>query len=1071
MADHGIRTPNLPNAALVEVLGHYDAGGGQRALGRSSLAALVDALRGIIGTDPTGITALREDLTTLSNLVGDQPADIAKAIADGDAAVLAGLTSALDDVNDNLSSLNNLSNKEIVDRIKGDADIVEQFTDITNALAGTLNGLVENVGRLNDLSNQEIVARTKGDDDERKAREAAIKALTKTVTDQVTMLDVALKALQTRVGQTAAASDLAALRRVVDTLSSNAAVTALARTVAGKVDAADIAPIADAASAAVRAALSADASAPPSAERPGDGARAFTFASTLTRLGGEPGALPPLPASLIASSAAGGVVRLIGAGILAAREAEPIERGRIREIRATLRRRADASDPNNDTVRVGLLWLDQTKTPLPGNPYTVVADLSTLTAATGRRTVEAYASGSAGEGVTIVAPAGAVYYRRFVHNFGADGVTDVETLSGSDATGTAIPPAVTTDALNRLAQQESINAGPRIDRLESAVQNPNSLTFATQSDAQAATVPANVTTILLRGHVDAGDGAGGLYSRVPGPARPEDFATRDGAIWRHTEDAGAVAYRVDPADPTAVQRRVSEDLRDRPTHINLFTPITRANDDDTPYYLAQARHKSRLGGGVIDLPRQIVLRTPGSIPLFRNVTVRCGIGVPGMAGNNYTLGGYGSLNGIALDAASKLVPMAGSSTERALIYRRGMTFPEISEADFAGTCFEASNSVGPGAEDDISIDRVMALGFAKILYSDGNARLTIDRLLMDGKSGLDIRNSFDIARVTRCQAFPYVSLPAAANGMAGADLTRSGIGYNFEQTNDGTMQSHCLALGYVKNYRYANLNSLTSLNNWSDGTREKPGTFGFSTEGACTDVHHIGNQSAGQQIGFYQDTVGGVITHYDGCQAWLNTGAYDPARPSSAFDGHNFLIQAGDFNIQGGVSRDNGFGITVVSPAATGTIEMAFRNILNTPINNFGRSPYVVVGDCDYGNFGYDYSSGSAVIQGKTPVLGAASILLASGGVLRLPATGRRFVVFGSETISLIAGMYPGREVTLTFTGAPKVAMGKGVDAVWVEGEYDPRVPFRQMSEGSILRLEGGEIYHAGLTLAPIVTL
>ena len=880
----------------------------------------------------------------------------------------------------------------------------------------------------------------------------------------------AVDELSALAAKLASQSSVNAVNRRVDFKAEQAELDLISSQMVSKADVADLAPIEDTSTAALAAALAAQAAAPPSPVRPGDGTHAFTFATSLAALGGEADALPPLGRDLIAFAAAGGVVRIKGLGIVAAREANPIEPGRITEVRAAFRRRANPSDPRNDTVRTGLLWLDQVKTPLAGPAFSVVSDLDTLLISSGRQEVRAYVAASAGDGVTIIAPPGAAYFRRFVYNYGLDGTTDIEALASTDVTGLIIPPAVTTDFQNRLAAQESHNAGPRLDALEAVALAPNSLAFATRSDAQAAIIPASVTTLLLRGEVDAGDGGGGLYGRAAGPAEPGDFASADGARWRHSEDAGAVAYRVDPADPTAVQRRVSEDLRDRPTHINLFTPIIRTSDDDTPYFLAQADHKRRMGGGIIDLPRKVVLRQPGSIAIPANVSIRSGIGSPGMTGNNYSLGGYGRLNGIALDAASKLVPFAGSSVERALIYRRGMAFPEKDESAFAGVAIEVPARGLTEHQDDVTLDRVMILGFAKCVYSDGNARLTMNRVLMDGKSGLDLRNSFDIARIMGCHAFPFVSLPAAANGYPGARLTRSGIGFNFQATNDGTMSAFNLALGYQKNFRTANLNSMTHTNCWSDGTREYPGSYGFSTEGTCTDVHYVGCQSAGQQIGFYQDTLGGVITHYDGCQAWLNSGSHDPYNPVSAFDGHNWLIDSGDFNIQGGVSRDAGFGITIVSPAATGTIEMAFRNILNNPINNFGQSPFVVIGNCDYGNFGYDYSSGQALVLGSRPVLGAAVAAIPSASVLKLPATGSTFLVFGDTTINLVAGMYPGRVVTLVFSGGASVAMQKTTDGVWVDGAYLPELPLRRMGQGSVLHLIGGTSFHYGTTNAPVAT-
>ncbi|SEP21281.1 hypothetical protein SAMN04487843_108199 [Methylobacterium sp. ap11] len=65
----GIRSSNLPLGVLVEVLGHAEAGNGQRNLVRAPLDALADAVRGIVVNDPSGVANLRVALEALSNVV------------------------------------------------------------------------------------------------------------------------------------------------------------------------------------------------------------------------------------------------------------------------------------------------------------------------------------------------------------------------------------------------------------------------------------------------------------------------------------------------------------------------------------------------------------------------------------------------------------------------------------------------------------------------------------------------------------------------------------------------------------------------------------------------------------------------------------------------------------------------------------------------------------------------------------------------------------------------------------------------------------------------------------------
>lgn len=273
--------------------------------------------------------------------------------------------------------------------------------------------------------------------------------------------------------------------------------------------------------------------APPSTDRPGDGIRAFTLVSSLSALAGGADRLPSVPASAVSFAATGGLVRQPGGTILASREADPVDPGRIRAVRASVFRLSNASDPNGATVRIGLLWLDQAKNVMSVEPG-VISDLVSLTNSSGRQTRSGYVSGSPGTHVTVVAPPGAAYFRRFVQNFGFDGLVGVDTLTSFDITESLIPPPVTGDALARITTLESYNAGQRLTLLEQALQSPNSETFETRSDAASSSIPATVTTVMTRGRDIYGDGRDGLYARVAGglPAGADGFTSHDGAVWQ-----------------------------------------------------------------------------------------------------------------------------------------------------------------------------------------------------------------------------------------------------------------------------------------------------------------------------------------------------------------------------------------------------------------------------------------------------------------------------------------------------------------------------------------------------------
>lgn len=276
--------------------------------------------------------------------------------------------------------------------------------------------------------------------------------------------------------------------------------------------------------------------------RPGDAPAAFMLVSDLSQLGGTGDPRPETSGILkTAFGDAGSVVRLRGAGIVASRTAWPVEPGRTYAARYAYQRRANPSDPSNDSVRCLLVWLDQAKIVLSGTPFTVVQDDQTLVTGSGRQQVEKGFARSAGANL-LVAPAGACYVRVVGQCFGVDGVTDIEVLDRVDVTEATPPAPGPVNNESRLGALESLNLGPRVNQLEAQAGTPNSITFPSKSDAQAGTIPVTVTTVLLLGRVEAGDGYEGRFRRISGaaPAGSDTFVNA-GQTWIRVAPAGEVA--------------------------------------------------------------------------------------------------------------------------------------------------------------------------------------------------------------------------------------------------------------------------------------------------------------------------------------------------------------------------------------------------------------------------------------------------------------------------------------------------------------------------------------------------
>jgi hypothetical protein len=269
--------------------------------------------------------------------------------------------------------------------------------------------------------------------------------------------------------------------------------------------------------------------------RPGDSPTRFTLVDTLSEASGNGKDFDPIPDVNIAFSEDGYAARVVGAGIIAAREAQPLEKGRLYLLRWVVRRRANASDPSNDSVQNIIIWLDQARNILPGaSATTVVRSYDELITASGRQEFQTTISRSSSQGANIVAPPGARYARIADRTFGLDGVTDAEVLQVIDVSNAAILDTISADALSRLDAVEEIDAAARLEALEAVTNTPNSATYPTISDATAATIPASVTTLDTRGRTVAGDTGGGTYQRIAGqlPSGALGFISADGGVWQ-----------------------------------------------------------------------------------------------------------------------------------------------------------------------------------------------------------------------------------------------------------------------------------------------------------------------------------------------------------------------------------------------------------------------------------------------------------------------------------------------------------------------------------------------------------
>ena len=276
----------------------------------------------------------------------------------------------------------------------------------------------------------------------------------------------------------------------------------------------------------------------PSPHRPGETPVRFALISNAGDLVASP--LPLISPTALAKSENGAVVRLRGSAFITARRPVALEINRLYRARFVVQRRANPSDPSNDAVACGLVYVDQSGRIL--GDVVALKTFPALITANGRQEVEALISRTAVLGAAFTPPPAARAAFPVVASYGLDGITDVEVLALEDVTSAFVlaPPVAAFEA--RLAKLEADNIAARLQALESEAGTPSKVTFASKGDAAAASIPESVQVVELLGRGTVGDGGSGLYARPAGAPPPgADTFTSGGAVFQRVVAAADVA--------------------------------------------------------------------------------------------------------------------------------------------------------------------------------------------------------------------------------------------------------------------------------------------------------------------------------------------------------------------------------------------------------------------------------------------------------------------------------------------------------------------------------------------------
>jgi hypothetical protein len=259
--------------------------------------------------------------------------------------------------------------------------------------------------------------------------------------------------------------------------------------------------------------------------RPGEAVSYFTPSLD----DGDPSALASVDATKVRYDDSGIVIRQTGDGIVASRALYPLEPGRKYLVEYAVQRRVNSPDPDNDAIRCGLAWYDQTRSTLS---QVVVQDLLGITVGSGRVTVSAVVSRAAASDVAVVSPANARYCRPFVQTYGTLVQSDIEVIRWTDITNASAYSPDLTALTGQVTALESVDAGDRLTALEGQVTSPNAMRLATKGDLVAANIPVSADTVELLGYADPDDGGRLSMARSSSePTHALKTQSSDGAWW------------------------------------------------------------------------------------------------------------------------------------------------------------------------------------------------------------------------------------------------------------------------------------------------------------------------------------------------------------------------------------------------------------------------------------------------------------------------------------------------------------------------------------------------------------
>ncbi|WP_186197983.1 hypothetical protein [Burkholderia gladioli] len=550
-------------------------------------------------------------------------------------------------------------------------------------------------------------------------------------------------------------------------------------------------------------------------------------------------------------------------------------------------------------------------------------------------------------------------YRQIVTDQSGNLVYDVLTYCGLDSAAISIGDNTLSDQLK--------------SRLECVADSISALRAVSKT---------TYTRVFVTGYYGPHDGGGGSYQLDPTDTTSVDnggtiIKAADGGIWKMS-----VTYSIT---------------------VRQFGAVGDKTTNDSPFFQAAVNWMNSIGGG------KVVIDPDGQFYLASGVVVPAGVSLAGVVDVVGTIGDntsapYGDMGGAMILAAGTTIDLnSGSGLSSALIYPKGMTFPQTDASTWASTAVRIMG-------DDVSVSRNMILGFLLAISGGGIQRPYIGYCKIDCVNGVDLEQVLDVANIEKVHCWPFATVANPDKPSNWSD--RNGTAFNLHGTVDWANVLDCFEYNYNFGIVINGVAQTTLSNFKTDGPfTTAAGTGRAGTVGILVEGSSVLTRVINPQVNSAQNSLVVNIPKGSGFSVSVDGGSLNSSGSpiTGPYNGAAVLIQSGDVKLNTRLHyHSNGVRVTNADSIVTGNVDfgdVAQDVVCDVPTTNVFLNK---------ATFGSEQVNGKQVVVGQLTIPAVSS---ASGGV-NLPMNAEAVFVSADANFGALSGGYAGRVVTLIFAGA-----------------------------------------------------